>query len=561
MNALKKIRPIEWLGLTGLAGLAAFFLATSWRKWPDPLTDFGRELYLPWRLANGAVLYRDVDDLYGPFSQYFNAALFKCFGAGLMVLVTANLAIFAAISVIIYSLCRRAWGVGAALASSAVFISVFGFSQLVECGNYNYVTPYAHETTHGFLICLLLVIALVRWVEEATLRRSFIAGGLFGLTAVLKPEFMLAAGLITFTAVVIQLWHRKPPRLLTIIVWAGGAVLPTLGFIVYFTAHLPWKEAVGVACRAWLSAITSTRFTKELIQESFLGFDRPWENLLEQVRATLLACGLIAAIAEAGLLAERGMRTRLRLLLGGLLAGVLLWLACLEITWRETGQCLLGLMLIYTFFSAASVIRRSIPERTHQAQVIRLLMAVLATALMARMALNGRIYHYGYYQAALAGLLVPAVLIGELPMRLGLGRCGRTMIMVGSLALLVPGVTVITSESQRQLHLKTLAIGEGVDRFYAFPPKIEPIGKIVRLLSETLRKMPHTHTLLALPEGEMINYLARLPSTVAPYYFFSTAISDGREEKIVNELQRRPPDCIVIITRDLSEIRCAALRR
>ena len=47
----------------------------SWRKWPDPLIDFGRELYLPWRLANGAVLYRDVDDFYGPLSQYLNAGL------------------------------------------------------------------------------------------------------------------------------------------------------------------------------------------------------------------------------------------------------------------------------------------------------------------------------------------------------------------------------------------------------------------------------------------------------------------------------------------------------
>ena len=94
----------------GLAGLAGYFLATSWRKWPDPLVDFGRELYLPWRLANGAVLYRDVDDFYGPLSQYLNAGLFRWFGPGLMVLVTANLLVFAAIVVAIYFLFRRAWG-------------------------------------------------------------------------------------------------------------------------------------------------------------------------------------------------------------------------------------------------------------------------------------------------------------------------------------------------------------------------------------------------------------------------------------------------------------------
>src|SRR5262245_36351681 len=93
-DAAKRIRIGELFGLAVLGILALFFLVTSWRKWPDPLIDFGRELYLPWRLANGAVLYRDVDDFYGPLSQYLNAVLFRCFGTGLMVLVTANLVVF-----------------------------------------------------------------------------------------------------------------------------------------------------------------------------------------------------------------------------------------------------------------------------------------------------------------------------------------------------------------------------------------------------------------------------------------------------------------------------------
>jgi hypothetical protein len=290
-----------------------------------------------------------------------------------------------------------------------------------------------------------------------------------------------------------------------------------------------------------------------LLQEAFLGFDSPWKHLLEHLSATLLAGVLIAVIAGAAWLAERTTQRTLRLLFGGLLAGALLWLACFEITWSETGRCLFGLMLIYTFISGASLIHRSTPETIHPEQIIRLLLAVLATALIARMALNGRIYQLGYYQAALAGLLVPAVLTGELPMRLGMGRCGRTMIVVGSLALLVPGVVILASNSQRTLHFKTFAVGAGVDRFYAFPPQINPTGETVRVLSEWLRETPPGQTLLVLPEGEMINYLARLPSPVSPFRFYFATTDDGREKRIVNELQRHPPDWIVIISRDLRE--------
>jgi hypothetical protein len=155
-----------------LAGLASGFIAMSWRKWPDPLIDFGRELYIPWRLAHGAVLYRDMDDFYGPLSQYLNAGLFAIFGPGMMVLVAANLVIFAAIVATLYLLFRRAWGVGAALASAAAFIAVFGFSEFTPTANYNYATPYAHEVTHGFLTCLLLVCALLRWLEKPTALRG-----------------------------------------------------------------------------------------------------------------------------------------------------------------------------------------------------------------------------------------------------------------------------------------------------------------------------------------------------------------------------------------------------
>lgn len=536
-----------------LFGLTIFFVATSWRKWPDPLVDFGRELYLPWRLANGAVLFRDVDDSYGPLSQYFNAALFKCFGPGLMVLVTANLVVFAAIAVLIYQLFRRAWGVVAAQASMAVFIAVFGFSQLVDRGNYNYATPYAHEATHGFLICLVLVTILIRWVEEATLRRTFAAGLLFGLTAVLKPEIMLAAGLVTFAVVVVGWRQRKKLKLCTVAVWAGGAILPTLGFVVFFAVHLPWGGAVRASCRAWLNLTPGARFTNEAIQAWFLGFDRPEENFLGQVCATLQACGLIGLIAGAAFLAGQTTRKRWRFILGGLLVGVLLWLSCFVITWREVGQCLPGLVLIYILIRAAVFLCRTAPETIDRAAITRLLLATLAAALLARMALHGRIYQYGFYQAALAALLVPAVLIGEVPAWLGTGRCGRTIITLGCLSLLVPGVVILAVASQRTFGAKTVEVGEGADRFYAFVSERDPTGAIVTWLSDQLRSYPPGQTLVVLPEGVMINYLARMPSPRPQLFFFSSTTRDGLEAEIVKALQQHPPDWIVIISRDLRE--------
>ena len=536
-----------------LAGLTLFFLATSWRKWPDPLIDFGRELYMPWRLAHGAVLFRDVEDAYGPLSQYLNAGLFTLFGPGMMILVAANLVVFAGIVISIYTLFRCAWGAGAALVSSAIFVSVFGFAQYVGIGNYNYATPYSHETTHGLFVCLLLLVVLFRWVEHPTLLLSSLAGGLFGLTIVLKPEIMLAAGSVTLAAWAMRWYYRRSLPLAAVAAWAGCAVLPTLAFAAYFSVCVPWRDAFPLACHAWLNVASSTRYTGETIQKTFTGLDDARRNLAVHVAATFVAMLIVAGIAGIATIAERATGFWRRVLLAGLLVGGVGWLACFEIPWLNVGRCFLGLNMVYVLVCAISVIRRSKPGVLDRTLALRLLIALLATALMVRMFLNGRIYHYGFYQAALAGVLIPAVIIGELPARLALGRVGRTLLIAGGLLLLACGVVTLSSRSQDVLRARTYAVGEGMDQFYSFPPDLDPRGEIIRTLMDRLAKGSPGQTLLVLPEGEMINYLARMPSPLAPYYFFTSALSDGREEALVGQLSKRPPDWVVIVSRDLRE--------
>ena len=58
-----------------LAGAA--MLAWTWGTWPNVLVDFGRELYVPWRLTEGEVLYRDIAYFTGPLSPYLNALWFR----------------------------------------------------------------------------------------------------------------------------------------------------------------------------------------------------------------------------------------------------------------------------------------------------------------------------------------------------------------------------------------------------------------------------------------------------------------------------------------------------
>jgi hypothetical protein len=306
------------------------------------------------------------------------------------------------------------------------------------------------------------------------------------------------------------------------------------------------------ACRAWLS-ITSSRYTGDPSQIRFLGLDRPWPNLLEHLVATLETVAIFAMIAACAWLADRLTKPASRWLVLAGVAAVAGWTAWFVIHWDLAGRSLLGLLLVYLLSCVVGMRSRLALEP--DSMILRVLLAVLAAALMARMILNGRIYQFGFYQAALAALVVPAVMMGELPARLGLRRPGRAIMIASCLCFMLPGVLEMTDWSRHLLQMKTYPVGSGRDRFFAYDPRIERSGEFVRTVSEQLQLAAsgHEQTLLVLPDGQMINYLARMRSPVAPPFFFSSATSAGREAGIVRDLQRHPPDWIAIISRDLRE--------
>jgi hypothetical protein len=523
----------------------------SWRRWPDPVIDFGSDLYRVWRISQGAVLYRDVDIFYGPLSQYINATIFSLFGAGMMHLVWANLAIFGAIVVTLYCLLRRAWGAGAALFASAVFVLVFGFSHLVGISNYTYAAPYSHECTHGLLVLLLLVGVLARWLESPTRLREFSAGILLGLTAVLKIEILFAGLLLTMAALALR-WRRGGHIAAgSAGVWAMGGILPTILFFGYFARHLCIRDACGAACHAWLNfSATADVVATDPVQLRFLGFDRPWANLVEHIEATLMAAAIVALILIFGKVADRQRNPLTGGLIGAAVVAVALAVAW-AVAWLFIGSCLLGLIMLYLTWYVIALARSQ--SRGQPFVDLRILFAVLAASLMARMVLQGRIYQFGFYQAAIAGTVVPAVLLGESVGWANVQRRGRWVILSGFLALLSTGVAMLTAKSQWAWRLKTYAVGEGADRFYTFPPAVRPIGEVVSQLTDFLSRQSGNRSLLVLPEGLMVNYLTRLPSPLAPIYYFSVYTEHGREAKLVDELRRQPPDLVVVISRDLRE--------
>jgi hypothetical protein len=544
----------EWAGIALLILGLGWALKVSWRRWPDPVIDFGRELYFPWRISEGGVLYRDFDHLYGPLSHYFNALIFRVFGVGLMKLFAVNVVVYCACLVAAYRLTRAAWGRAAAFAGCLAFVLVFSFSQYVGVGNYNFATPYAHETTHGFLLVLLLVGIWAAWLRDMRPHQALAAGICSGGSVLLKVEIMFAAAALAICAIVRVLVDEPRTRPAGsfgrhALLFLAGALSPVAVAAVglWSTGAFGLGRALLWANESWLSLFKFWHITAEPAQEGFLGT----ANLAANARAMLLLAPLtVAAVYAAGLVCrhiERGtvaVGTSVVLAIGAVLIALIL-------PWEDFGTVFPAWICVAA--AAEFRVRSTLSDGEAESANTRWLLIAAALALLARMALNPHVYHYGYYQAALAGVVTVAAAFRSMPDLLRLHGKGRVSYVVALGAHLACGMWQLQAQSLSAFEKKTVAIGAGVDRFYGYAADVDPITLLVEAARERIVASPECGSLVVLPEGIMLNYLTRKPSTVPEFMFAPSLIRGALGVRLQQRLRRDPPDCVVLISRDLSE--------
>jgi hypothetical protein len=541
----------ELAGILALLAMTGWFIATSWRKWPDPLVDVGTQWFVFWRLSQGARLYHDVIWNYGPVSAWFNAGLFRRFGPGMMVLATANLAVYGLILALAYAVFRKAWGRLGAFAALAVFIAVFSFSRLNSVGDYNFITPYASESTHGFLLLLVTALVVAWWCHGPSGWLAFFLGLCGGLAVVLKPEFMLATGLLGFTACVIRLLQRQRPSVVEFLLIATGLALPTLAFTLKFARGESLASAFIDASQAWWQVLVDRHRMAASVQAAYLGLDQPRAHALLELKAALGGFTVIAAIWAAGWIANRPWVTMIRVALvvatGFLAYHFLPGFAAADgwtNGWLFVGACFPGMMaaiFCLIIARAAGQLRRT--GRVEESTTMALALALLAGAMLVRMLLHARIDHLGFYQSALAGMVTAAFMVAEVPRWTGAGAWGRRVSTWGSLAALGAGCVMIAKMSYVAHTRQTVPVGSGRDLFYCDAPEIDATGTLVEWTVEYFRTVPARATVCVLPEGAMINYLSRRMNPLS---------ACESEEELVAGFRRTPPDYAVFISRDLA---------
>jgi Dolichyl-phosphate-mannose-protein mannosyltransferase len=535
-------KALVWISLAVLYLVGAFLAAWTWRKWPDVFVDFGRELYVAWRISEGARLYTDIASFNGPLSSYLNGALFKLFGVSFTTLIVANLLLLGVLVATLFFLFRAWAGTLAALTACLTFLLVFAFAQYVPAGNYNFVSPYAHELTHGLILGVLSIFCLDRWARNANIWWLLACAICVGLTFLTKTENFASALVATAGGLGLALMSSRGsrPLLLSVVAYLAGLAIPvvlSVGLLGLRSTLTPWTSLIG------------SRLAEDPFYLKGMGLDFPRENLLLLLRWSVALGFLIGAALLIGTRARNPGRGGAAALTFGFAALTGFVLSITGETVSQGGARVLPLtsILLVAWFTWKSLRSRNASLETVPYPVMAAF-ALYSFCLLAKMILFSRTWHYGFALGVPATLLLVLTLIG-LPVRNHAGSAATLRGVGIGFALLLSIGSI--HRSYMWYSQKSMNLGRDGDRIRTFHGYQGDGAQ--HLLDQIADEVDGDATLVAIPEGAMLNYLSRRRSPLKYTNFMPSEMAFFGEDSILADLERNRPDFIATVPHDFSE--------
>ena len=552
LTYLSKLRLDLYWHILVLVSAGLFMVSISWLKWPDLLIDFGAQVYIPWRLSEGEVLYRDIAYGYGPLSSYLHALLFKIFGPGINVLIGFNLLIVTGLSILIYFLFKKLATPLTGFLCAFVFLTLFAFGQYQGGGNFNFICSYVYSLPHGVALSFLALFFFLKFLEGSQLRYLGFSGGVVGLVYWTKMEVFVALALPLLLGLLASWFQRRPNKGQVIreaLLALTTFITPVLLFYLYFSTKMPLKEVLLTLPNpfSFLGQVGSLKQFQ--LNQWILGFDQPISNLLKLFQYFFVMIAAVGFIVAVDSLLSGPLKhiKRLSLLFWVSMVG-LLYVVSAQIPWLYLGRPLPLISLLISGYYAVRLARGLKENRNTGNDLFLMVFSIFCTIILLKIVLNAHLFHYGFALALPATLLTIYTLLFLLPEQFSALRNFRGFYHTATLTLILFFVYTHVRVEHQVYQFKTLPISQGRDLLLDYDPSLETRGVIINQTLDYLnQKVEPGVTIAAVPYGSMINYLSRHPHPLPVLDFNLYYMSIFGEQGYLESLQKASSPYVLLV--------------
>jgi hypothetical protein len=537
-----------WLPIFLTTSVGVFLTCSIWAKTGDILGDFGNEQYVAWQISQGKILFRDVAYLYGPLSPDFNGLIAHLAGNQLDVILTANLVVLILTTALLYRLLRVISGMIAALTATIFFLFIFALNCPTKITNYDFLTPYSHSITHGFLLTLGVIACLYRFRRTRSTAALIFGGFMTGAVFLTKPEIFLGCAASYFFGLAAVIWLDRNNHIGRIAIYSlSGTVALPLAFLFFYAAHMPFNAAARGVLGGWQfigqPLVTSTPFYK-----GDFGIDQPMRSLALMFQYAGFYLAFAVALTVFAVLVNNIFKSNKP---ANYSFGILLGAACFvllmkagnhfESFWQDAAR---GLPLFAAFalvISARQLVKARADSPNQSRAVLQFSFSILSFVFLGKILLNARMYHYGFVLAAPCTMLIVVAFLHWLPQWIGPMGGSAVILRLGFLGVLAAFVAENVTMTNRNLKERTLPIPLALGGVARTRPLNAAAVDAIKWLSAT------NATAAVIPDAAGINYAAARPSSIPFTEIHPMALAMFGEQTIVAAFDRSPPQYILLM--------------
>lgn len=499
------------------------------------LIDCGREAFIPQQMLQGKVLYRDIFNIFGPFSYQMTAVLYKIFGVNLNVLFVIGTINAGIIIFLVYFLSRF-------FTSKVVSFSIAVFCTVTCVFSHdigNYILPYTYSIVYaisaGFLSVLFLLLSL-KYKENRFVPVSWF---FLGVSLTSKYEFIFyLIFLFIFTIFVL-----KPGKKYLFLSLISFLAVPFLSFISLFLQGLSVQDLFN---NTLLVLKYSQSHSLNHFYASYVGlyptFDSALFYLNYFAKSALVFIGVFIPLY---IFFEKRLFS---MLLFPIITafGMFFINYNLNIIFCWVAIFAFITFMILLFNQLKSRLKLNLKEYFGTKDGLFLLFVFVSLLITFKTNAYVNFSIYGVYTFPLLLIILSVMLVEYIPNRIKLINKKKwhisfavSALFLMSFYLYILGVSVSVK--------KPIITGKGVinDKEIIVEPFLQAFNYIDKNLKPE-------DSIWVLPEGVMVNYLTNHPTVDINYINVTPPyLETFGEDNIISEIKKNPPEYIIINNRDL----------
>ncbi len=534
------------IALAAMSACFLFLLNRTWMKWGDLIVDTFREFWIPMKLLDGHILYRDVFYEYGFFPPYFQALLFKLFGVHEHTLVGLGVVITILTAAALYLISRLFLDRVVSVLTVIIFFLVFAFGHYTGNNNFNFILPYSFASTLFFLFTLYAVFFFLRFIQSG--RQAMLNGWAACLSMALfcrvDQPLLVWTGFM-FTGGLLAVKNPGQRRLRLWLTLASPVIAGIIGyglFICHFDAWSGFKESV----------IGPALFMKDdSFQKMVMGTENVFKSLKIICKSSLLTLVLFSLLGLCAAGIARFFKsgaTALPFLPAGIAGLALIFLFTPALLYGIQYRCLPLFLAVGIFYYGRKFLKNA---DGYHLQLFCLFLVALLLAF--RVLLKNGPGLYGFY-LVVVGLvcyhLIVFKVIGDF-LLCRLPVTPRPLLYAVFIGFLIfPAVDYGTwANAYYQKRTAKMITEKGT---FIWPDNVQ-----TRTVHETIAWLRHNTrpeaTVAVFPEGIGINFFSDRENPLKYCNFMPPVLQYIGYDKLVEDLSANNVDYVVIIGRNASD--------